>query len=118
MSKLARALIIGAMVAAMNLAVMTTLAHAQANDQPTSNHNTRRPPTEAQVGEPYRHDHDALASRDSPPTPSSGSGKASGPPSSSPPSPTTPGDRTGSRTGSSLGSVCWPRSWRWSPDWS
>jgi hypothetical protein len=64
MSKLARALILGAMVAAMNLAGMTTLAHAQANDQPTSNHTARRPPTQGQVGEPYRYYHDALAAQE------------------------------------------------------
>jgi hypothetical protein len=61
MSKRTPALIIGAMVVAMNLAGMTTLAHAQANDQPTSNHTARRPPTQGQVGEPYRYSHDALA---------------------------------------------------------
>ena len=35
MSKLARALILAAMVAALNLAAMTAVAHAQANDQDT-----------------------------------------------------------------------------------
>ena len=40
------------MVAAMNL---TAMAHAQANDQPTSNHTAQRPPTEAQVGESWRY---------------------------------------------------------------
>jgi hypothetical protein len=54
MSKLARALILGATLAAMNLAGMTTLAQAQSTDQPTSNHNARRPPTQAQVGEAWR----------------------------------------------------------------
>ena len=48
MSKLARALIIGAMVAAMNLAAMTAAAHAQTNDQPA-----RRPPIQGQVGESW-----------------------------------------------------------------
>ena len=78
MSKLTRALILGATLAAMNLAAMTTVAQAQANDQPTrpptqgqvgeSWHqpqapaeqptvagDTRRPPTESQVGESWRH---------------------------------------------------------------
>jgi hypothetical protein len=55
MSKLTRALILGAMLAAMNLAAMTTVAHAQSNDQPTSNQDTRQPPTERQVGEAWRH---------------------------------------------------------------
>ena len=48
MSKLARVLVLGALVAAMNLAAMTTVAQAQANDQPT-----RRPPTQGQVGESW-----------------------------------------------------------------
>src|SRR5215203_4969714 len=55
MSKRTCALILAAMVAAMNLAAMTTVAQAQANDQPTSNQDTRQPPTEGQVGEAWRH---------------------------------------------------------------
>jgi hypothetical protein len=47
MSKLARTLVLGAMLAAMSLAGMTAVAHAQAND-------ARRPPTERQVGESWR----------------------------------------------------------------
>ena len=58
MSKLARVLVLGAMVAAMNLAGMTSVAQAQANDQPA-----RRPPTQGQVGESYRDYHDALAAQ-------------------------------------------------------
>jgi hypothetical protein len=54
MSKRTRALILAAMVAAMNLAGMTAVAQAQATDQPTSNRDARRPPTEAQVGETWR----------------------------------------------------------------
>jgi hypothetical protein len=50
MSKLARVLVLGAMVAAMNLAGMTAVAQAQANDEPV-----RQPPTERQVGESWRH---------------------------------------------------------------
>src|SRR5512132_3167060 len=48
MSKRTRALILAAMVAVLNLAAMTTLAQAQANDQPA-----RRPPTQGQVGESW-----------------------------------------------------------------
>jgi len=55
MSKLSRALILTATLAAMNLAAMTTVAHAQANDEPTSNQDARRPPSERQVGETWRH---------------------------------------------------------------
>jgi hypothetical protein len=47
MSKLARTLVLGAMLGAMNLAGMTAVAQAQAND-------ARRPPTERQVGESWR----------------------------------------------------------------
>jgi hypothetical protein len=38
----------------MNLAAMTTVALAQATDQPTSNQDARRPPTQGQVGESWR----------------------------------------------------------------
>ena len=48
MSKLARALTIGAMLAAMNMAGMTAIAQAQANDE---GKDAWRPPTERQVGE-------------------------------------------------------------------
>ena len=52
MSKLARTLVLGAMLAAMNLAGMTAVTHAQANDEPTGKE--ARPPTEGQVGEIWR----------------------------------------------------------------
>src|SRR5215216_6325773 len=55
MSKLGRTLILGATLAAMNLAAMTTVALAQSNDEPTSNQDARQPPTERQVGETWRH---------------------------------------------------------------
>jgi hypothetical protein len=55
MSKRTRALILAAMVATMNLAAMTAVAQAQATDEPTSSRDARRPPTEAQVGEAWRH---------------------------------------------------------------
>jgi hypothetical protein len=48
---LTRALIIGAMLAAMHLAAMTAVPHAHASDQQA----TRRPTTERQVGESWRH---------------------------------------------------------------
>jgi hypothetical protein len=51
MSKLTRVLTVGAMLAAMNLAGMTAVAHAKATDQQA----TPRPPTERQVGESWRH---------------------------------------------------------------
>jgi hypothetical protein len=50
MSKLARALVLGAMLAAMNLAGMTAVAQAQA----TNEGKNARPPTERQVGETWR----------------------------------------------------------------
>jgi hypothetical protein len=50
MSKLARTLVLGAMLAAMNLAGMTAVAQAQANDE---GKDARRPPTERQVGESW-----------------------------------------------------------------
>jgi hypothetical protein len=53
MSKLARALMLGATLAAMNLAGMTTVAQAQATDEPNAK-DARRPPTERQVGETWR----------------------------------------------------------------
>jgi ribosomal protein L32E len=54
MSKLARVLLVGATLVAMNLAGMTA-AQAQSSDQPASNQDARRPPTERQVGEAWRH---------------------------------------------------------------
>jgi hypothetical protein len=51
MSKLVRTLILGATLAAMNLAGLTAVAHAQANNE---DKDARRPPTEAQVGESWR----------------------------------------------------------------
>jgi hypothetical protein len=50
MSKLARALMLGVMLAAMNLASMTAVAQAQADDEGKG----VRPPTESQVGETWR----------------------------------------------------------------
>ena len=49
MSNRTRGLILGATLAAMNLAGLTTVAQAQTNDEPV-----RRPPTERQVGEIWR----------------------------------------------------------------
>jgi hypothetical protein len=52
MSKRTRTLILGATLAAMNLAGLTAVAHAQANNEAKD---ARRPPTERQVGEAWRH---------------------------------------------------------------
>jgi hypothetical protein len=87
MSKLARTLVFAATLAAMNLAGMTAVAQAQANDegkdarrppsqgqvgetwhqrqvpaeQPNIAGDARRPPTESQVGESWRHQTDGPA---------------------------------------------------------
>ena len=52
-SRLARALVLGALLAATNLASMTAVAHAQASDEPTGKQAARRPPTQGQVGEAW-----------------------------------------------------------------
>jgi hypothetical protein len=39
----------------MNLAGLTAVAQAQSSDRPTGKQDARRPPTEAQVGESWRH---------------------------------------------------------------
>jgi hypothetical protein len=52
MSKLARVLVLGAVVAAMHLAGMTAVAQAQATNE---GKDARRPPSERQVGESWRH---------------------------------------------------------------
>jgi hypothetical protein len=54
MSKLTRTLIIGATLTAMHLAGMTVVAHAQSNNDPDGKV-ARRPPSERQVGESWRH---------------------------------------------------------------
>jgi hypothetical protein len=48
--RLAQVLVLGALLAATNLAGMTAIAQAQSNDEPV-----RQPPTERQVGESWRH---------------------------------------------------------------
>ena len=53
MSSRTRALIVGATLAAMHLAAMTAVAHAQTSDEPTSRQAARRPPTQGQVGEAW-----------------------------------------------------------------
>ena len=53
MSKLTRVLILAALLAAMNLAGLTAVAHAQANDP--DGKDARRLASERQVGEPWRH---------------------------------------------------------------
>ena len=62
MSKRARALVVGAMLAAMNLAGLTAIAQAQTSDEPATNQ-AGRPPTQGQVGESYRNNHEALAAQ-------------------------------------------------------
>ena len=62
MSKLARALTLGAMLAAMNLAAMTTVAQAQTTDD-LDGKGARQPPTQGQVGASYRNYHEALAAQ-------------------------------------------------------
>ena len=52
MSKRTRALLLGATLAAMNLAGLTAIAHAQATNE---GKDARQPPTERQVGESWRH---------------------------------------------------------------
>jgi hypothetical protein len=52
MSKLARALVLGVTLAAINLT--GAVAQAQSDDEATSNQDARRPPTQAQVGESWR----------------------------------------------------------------
>jgi hypothetical protein len=54
MSKLTRALILGATLVAMNLAGLTAIAHAQANDDPDGKA-ARRLATQRQAGETGRH---------------------------------------------------------------
>jgi hypothetical protein len=53
MSKLLRALVAGVVLVAMNLAGVTVVAHA--NDEPASSQDARRPASERQVGEAWRH---------------------------------------------------------------
>ena len=53
MSKLARALVLGVTLAALNLT--GAVAQAQSTDESTSNQDARRAPTESQVGESWRH---------------------------------------------------------------
>lgn len=54
MSKRTRAAVLGAMLAAMSLAGMTTVAQAQVKNPPASTQDARQPPTERQVGESWR----------------------------------------------------------------
>jgi hypothetical protein len=63
-SRLAQALVLGALVAATNLAGVTAVAHAQATDEPTSKQATRRPPTQSQVGEAWHQPQAAPAGPD------------------------------------------------------
>jgi hypothetical protein len=51
MSRLAQAVVLGALLAAANLAGMTAVAHAQSES--TLTHDHQRPPTQGQVGEAW-----------------------------------------------------------------
>jgi hypothetical protein len=53
MSKRTRAGIVAATLAAMHLAAMTAVAHAQATDEPTGKQAAGRPPTQGQVSEAW-----------------------------------------------------------------
>ena len=55
-SRLASALVLGALLAATTLAGLTGVAYAQATDAPTGKQAARRPPTQTQVGESW-HQH-------------------------------------------------------------
>jgi hypothetical protein len=63
-SRLVRALVLGALLAATNLASMTAVAHAQSSDEPTSKQDARRPPTQGQVGEAWHQPQVAPAAPD------------------------------------------------------
>ena len=52
-SRLASALVLGALLAAANLAGLTAAAHAQATDAPTGKPAARWPPIQTQVGESW-----------------------------------------------------------------
>ena len=52
-SRLASALVLGALLAAATLAGLTAAAHAQATDAPTGKPAARWPPTQTQVGESW-----------------------------------------------------------------
>jgi hypothetical protein len=53
MSRRTRALVVGAILAAMQLAGMTAVAYAQVTDEPMGKQAARRPPTQGQVGEAW-----------------------------------------------------------------
>jgi hypothetical protein len=50
-SRLTQAIVLGALLAATNLAAMTAVAHAKS--EPTLTHDSQRPPTQGQVGEAW-----------------------------------------------------------------
>jgi hypothetical protein len=114
---LTRALIIGAMLAAMHLAGMTAVAHAQATDQQA----TRRPPAERQVGESWRHRQAAsqdqsaadatlkrVQARERFSIPNATPAKVPAP---------VPPSRAGSLAGLPPGWVGWLPHWRWRAGW-
>jgi hypothetical protein len=141
MSKLARTLILGATLAAMNLAGMTAIAQAQTSDDPASKRHHGLGQLELLAAD----DH-AVASREQPtdavqrfrrgerasqeqPTSDAATRAALAqeqsysfyssrwtPPTRRPPRCGLP-NRAGSPTGSSRRSVCWPRPWRCPAGW-
>jgi hypothetical protein len=104
-SRRTRALIVGATLAAMHLAGLITVAHAQAIDEPTSSHDTRRPPTQGQVGETWHQpqgtpDAPAVASDDRRPPTESQVGESWRHQTSVPGRPAEPGGQLGWRIAS------------------
>jgi hypothetical protein len=71
-SRLTQAIVLGALLAAANLATMTAVAHAKS--EPTLTHDRQRPPTQGQVGEawhqppPATHQSAIAGHRQRPPT--------------------------------------------------
>jgi hypothetical protein len=131
MSKLARAVALVAMLVAMNLAGMTTIAHAQVNQDRidrhralgrlelsvAGDHDPRRPPLERQVTSMSRRQPSGAADATL-----RGCWPASGspPPTGRPPRPSRPARcglprPAGRPAGSPLPWLRWPQRWHWSP---
>jgi hypothetical protein len=108
MSKRTRALILGATLAAMNLAGLTAVAHAQATNEAKD---ARQPPAERQVGETWRHGQAASPEQAAADAASSGRwpGSATRFPAGHPPRcpPQCPPSRAGHPAGWSLPWVSW-----------
>ena len=119
MSKRTRALIRGSMVAAMNLAAMTAVAQAQANDQPPPG---GRPPKArsgspgTSVSSPAEQPNIASDALERLPHRKPKSEKPGATPDPTPP-PAQPAEPGGLPSGSWLRSGCWPPSWRRPAGW-